>query len=224
MRGFQHSCFISYRHGDPNDPYDALNSFAQQVRDALASELRTQLNKPVFFDVERLKGGYFLNASIGESLCQSVCLVVIFVRDYLNEEKPYCAAELQAMLACESTRFGHLGINPAEAKKGHIITIAYRNPDLVPDVLKKRIFYDFSKHTVADQALRLNPKYADTFVEIAGLIADLYEEMQQEEQHLCRNCAHVVIPDFNDTQASAGVLDFIRTHRKKRAPLTLPQS
>ena len=87
MSGFQHSCFISYRHGDPNDEFDALNNFAQQVRDALASELKAQLNKPVFFDIERLKGGYFLNATIGESLCKSVCMIVIFVRDYLNEEK-----------------------------------------------------------------------------------------------------------------------------------------
>ncbi len=218
MSKFQYGGFISYRHGDPDDPYDALNSFAQQVKEALASELRTQCGKDVYFDVERMKGGFILNPVLGNSICKSVCMVIIFVRDYLSLDKPYCAAELWTMLQCEQERFQKLGIDPTVAQKGHIVTLAYRNPDLVPDILKQRIFYDFSGHTAADIPLRLNKNYANIFVEIATYIADLYEEIEHKEADLCKGCEARAIPDLSDPAANQPVLDFIRQHRKKRTP------
>ncbi|GEM_PF-1544838 len=218
MSKFQYGGFVSYRHGDPDDPYDALNSFAKQVKEALASELKTQ-GKDVYFDLERMKGGFVLNPVLGSSVCKSVCMIVIFVRDYLSLDKPYCAAELWTMLQCEQERFQKLGIDPATAQRGHIVTLAYRNPDLVPDILKKRIFYDFSGHTAADLPLRLNKDYAKVFVEIATYIADLYDEIEHQEAAICKDCDQRTMPDLDDPVANMPVLDFIRQHRKKRAPL-----
>jgi TIR domain len=218
MSTFQFGGFVSYRHGDPNDPDDALNSFAKQVRDALSSELRTQ-GKKIFFDEAHMKGGYILNATLGQSICQSVCMIVIFVRDYLSHHNPYCAAELMTMLACEKERFSKLGIDPDKAQKGHIITLAYRNPDLVPDILKERVFYDFSDHTTADLPLRLNKNHADKFVEISSYIADLYEEMEDHQADLCADCQDKMIPKQSDQAEFQPILDFIMQHRKKRPPL-----
>ncbi|MEO6760571.1 MAG: toll/interleukin-1 receptor domain-containing protein, partial [Saprospiraceae bacterium] len=119
MSKFLYGGFVSYRHGDPEQEDDDLTSFANQVKDAFVSELRTQ-GLEVFFDIERMKGGYILNPVLGASLCKSVCMIVIFVRDYMSLTKPYCAAELWTMLQCEQERFQKLGIDPTKAQKGHI--------------------------------------------------------------------------------------------------------
>jgi hypothetical protein len=217
MSSFQYGGFVSYRHGDPDDPDDALNSFARQVKEALSSELRTQ-GKKIFFDEDHMKGGYILRPTLGQSICQSVCMIVIFVRDYLSPQNPYCAAELRAMLACEAERFKKLGIEESEATKGHVITLAYRNPDLVPKVLKDRIFHDFSEHTTADIPLRLNKNHASKFVEIASYIADLYEEMEDQQADLCAGCNQQTIPNQDSPVDFQPVLDFIAQHRIKRKP------
>ncbi len=217
MSKFEYGGFISYRHGDPDDPLDALNSFAQQVKDALASELRTQ-GKSVFFDEERIKGGHVLKPILGSNICKSVCLIVILVRDYLSADKPYCAAELWTMLRCEEARLKKLGLKPDLAKEGHIITLAFRNPDLVPDILQERRYYNFAKHTTADVPLRQDKDYAKIFVEMAEYIVDLYEGIEHLEAELCQDCDQHTLPDLNDPVACKPILDFIHQHRKKRSP------
>lgn len=226
MNGFQNSCFVSYRHGDPDDRDDLLNSFAAQVKDLLAEELRA-FNKPVFFDEERIKGGFVLNPILGSAICKSVCSVVIFVRDYLSKQNPYCAAELMAMLNCESDRLTKLGIQPELAQHRQIITIILRDPDLLPDELGKRKFYDFSKFSLQRKPLRDYEDYSSKFKEMARFIRDWYDTMEDEEAALCQHCDQISLPDLTDQIAVTSVLDFIQQNRKKSklfTPTKLPQS
>ena len=214
MSGFQNSCFISYRHGNPEDRDDLLNSFATQVKDLLAEELWA-FHKPVFFDEERIKGGYVLNPVLGSAICKSVCSVVIFVRDYLSKQNPYCAAELMAMLECESGRLAKLGIEPEQAQHRQIITIILRDPDLLPDELDKRKWYDCSKFGLQRKPLRDYEKYEPYFKEIAKFIRDWYDTVEEDETVLCQHCDQVRLPDLTDPAAAAPVLDFIRRNQKK---------
>ncbi len=214
MTKFKHGCFISYRNGNKDDKLDLLNSFAEQICDALETELRTQLdNKPVFLDKRSLQGGYILNPTIAGSICRSVCMVVIFTRNYLSEDKLFCASELYAMLECEKARHETIGI--ANPDKSFIITIVLRNPDHVPKILEKRLFYDFSPFTLAEEQIRLNPNYAATIAKIASYIADCFEEMEGHERKICQGCEQFSMPDVDEVDGKKIILDFIGKHKKK---------
>ncbi len=216
---FQHACFLSYRNGDRNDPLDLLNNFAEQIYEALSSELRTQLDldEPIFWDVQSLQGGYILNPHIASAICQSTCMIIIFTRNYLSEKNLFCAAEFYGMLECEANRFQKMNlVNP---NKGMIISIALRNPNLVPDILRKRLFYDFSKFTLADIQIRQNPNYVSKIQEIAQFIAQWHDEMQPLENDLCSNCPAYRLPDIDTNEGRQIIMDFIRQHRKLHVPM-----
>jgi hypothetical protein len=223
MSEFQYSGFVSYRNGI-KDEDDILNSFAKQFYTALRSELKSQLDiDDVFLDIYHLEGGGILNAKISKGICTSVCHIVVFTRNYLSKKKMYCAAELMGILECEKKRFEILGWdNPT---KGFIFPVILRNPDKLPDILRQnRIFYDFSKYTLADIELKRNPIYVEKFKELAALIADLYEDMENEKNKIIDTCNNFEIRDINNPKQITEIQAFIEKHSIKITKNTLEQS
>lgn len=207
---FQHSCFISYRNGSRND---LLDTFATQIHEALHSELESQLDEmTVFLDREVLEGGQVLHIKVGGALCRSICMVIIFTRNYLSEKKLFCAAELYAMLQCEESRFEK--IKQDNFENGLIITIALRNSDKIPDILRERLFYDFSKYTLSEAPIKANPNYNSQIQKIANYIAERYDEMKKNEAELCEPCKDFTLPDIFSKLGKSLMADFVNKHRK----------
>ncbi|HET9909818.1 MAG TPA: TIR domain-containing protein, partial [Anaerolineales bacterium] len=79
----KYSCFISYKH-------DSVN-IARDFQDALENEISLLLNLPVYRDEERLHAGDFFNSALAQALCQSACMVMIYIPRYFDKASTYCA-------------------------------------------------------------------------------------------------------------------------------------
>ena len=90
---FKYACFLSYRHGR----HDLMMPFVKQFIDALASELELLTELPVYRDLDRLQGGDFFNRQLGRSLCESVCMVMVYTPIYFS------LSVLNASIARENT-------------------------------------------------------------------------------------------------------------------------
>lgn len=166
--GFKHCCFLSYRHGDKT-----MSSFANQIVDALADELSMLLDNypalPIFKDDRSIEVSDKVDATIAEAICRSVCMVLIYTPNYLSEEKPYCASELEAVLRLEKERVTKL---PGTAPKtGMLITVILRGDrDELPQLLKDRENEDFSAFALHTTEIRRNRKFSPQIQQIAKKI------------------------------------------------------
>src|SRR5215510_8791933 len=88
---FKYSCFISYCHGKE----DLVRTFIEELKKALKRHLDAYLDEGVYIDEERLRGGDLYNEKLAEAICQSVCMIVVYMPKY--ERHPYCLREYAAM-------------------------------------------------------------------------------------------------------------------------------
>jgi hypothetical protein len=121
MPGFQHSCFISYRHGQS----DVKQRFIEEFYVALSGELEMLRNEKPFVDKERLKGGDFYNDALARALYESATLILIYQPNYFDAEHTYCAREYRAMCALERERL-RLFANAKDRDHGLIIPVVLR--------------------------------------------------------------------------------------------------
>lgn len=82
---FRYACFISYRHAQ----FDLMRSFVEDLYEAISSELEPLTDLPVYRDVLRLQGGDFYNQALARSLCESVCMLMVFTPTYFNAKNTY---------------------------------------------------------------------------------------------------------------------------------------
>ncbi len=214
---FQHACFISYRNKDK-----LLNEFAQQIFEALKSELDTYFEEdtPIFFDKEELQGGHILHAKINGAICRSVCMIVIFTSNYLSKKKWFCALELYGMLQCEAARMEVMKIKKPEYSL--IIPIVLRSPEYLPNILTKRLYYDFSKFTLMEADIIANENYVNKIKEIAAYIHESYQEMKDFENDICTACEQFALPDTETAAGKQLISDFIQLNQKPYVPKLLP--
>ncbi|MEL6944256.1 MAG: toll/interleukin-1 receptor domain-containing protein [Bacteroidota bacterium] len=103
---FEYACFISYRHlkGD-------MKSFVDKFYDRLSEKLSfvVQNDELIFLDRNRMEVGDIVDEEIADALSKSCCMIVIYTKNYLSEDHPYCARELATMLNLESQRRKALG-------------------------------------------------------------------------------------------------------------------
>ena len=118
---FKNACFLSYRHGQ----FPLMRNFVVQFHDALASELETLTDLPVYQDSKRLQGGDFFNQQLSRSLCESVCMIMIYTPTYFSPDHLYCAREYVAMKDLEIKRLRRI------SAQGHglIIPVVWRDFD-----------------------------------------------------------------------------------------------
>jgi hypothetical protein len=171
---FKYSCFISYRHGQRKLAERIINDLSE----ALSNELELLLDKEVYLDRERLKGGEFYNEALATALCESACMIVVFTPTYFDKEHTFCAREYKAMEKLEEVRFKTLGVR-TNRTPGLIIPIIFRGEDCLPREIKEsRQYYNFGDFLLSDVKIGKHPKYARKIQEIARYIYDHYKTLE----------------------------------------------
>lgn len=196
----EYPCFISYRQGQR----DLTKRIIGDLTDALKNELEVTVGREPFVDVERLRGGDFIDPSIAEKLCKSACMVMVFTPVYFDESRPYCTREFQAMVRLETIRLNALAAS--ERQHGLIIPIAFRGFDSIPDGIRRsRLCYDFSSFSLVDRKMSRHPRYAPEIRKIADYIAARYNALKALTEDPCRDCNAFALP------TEAEIIDWLRS-------------
>jgi hypothetical protein len=186
-----HSCFISYRHGQ----HELMMRFVEQLHEALASELEALTDLKIYRDTLRLQGGDFYNAALARSLCESVCMVMIFTPTYFSPEHRYCAREFAAMSALEKSR-PHVG-----TEHGLIIPVVLRGFDELPVIIRSnRQVYRFERYSVSGPKLIRNRRFDAEIQRMAQYIAARVHELRDD----AFDCSGFDIPGEGDVNELLG--------------------
>jgi hypothetical protein len=202
----KYSCFISFRHGDRDLPtnQNLLETIIRQLKTALSSELAAFTTKQVYVDWERLKGGDFYNEALAKALCESACMVMVYVPAYFDEHKPFCTREYMAMQKLESQRLPMLG-SVGQLQNGLIIPIVFRGLRFLPAEIKDhRAYYDFQSFQLGNKEMSRNPIFNSKIREIAEYIYDRCRDLEALPLDPALQCANFNLPD------EAEVIDWIR--------------
>jgi len=185
---FRYACFISYCHGQ----YDLVKGFIDQLKTALKAELDALMNEELYIDEERLLPGYHYNEELAKAICESVCMVVVYMPKYESHE--YCMREFEAMELLERKR-DQLLCAAANASRGFIIPIILRGNDDIPPKIKRYTHYaDFSHFTLATPEIVRNPAYVEEIKRIAKVIHQHYKEFVSAGADPCTLCSWFKIP------------------------------
>src|SRR5205809_8088227 len=86
-----YSVFISYPHTQSH----LLQAFIERFERELQDRVGLFVDFPLWYDKERLKPGFKYDNEIGTVLCESICLIALYMPVY--EKHPYCLREFLAM-------------------------------------------------------------------------------------------------------------------------------
>lgn len=196
----KYSCFISYPHGQ-----DIIRDFIEQLTVELQKRIDFYLNYPPYYDQQRLKPGFLYNEALGTAICESVCMIVVYIPKY--ERSSYCLREFAAMEQVERQRRTRLG--QQNMRQGMIIPIVLRaleNDDGVAQLptwlTAHRHCCNFSKYATgagADQILG-NPEYVQEIERIARGIYEVFLALDELENDPCAECSDFSIPDEQTVQ------------------------
>ena len=183
---FEYACFISYSHAKQ----DLVRGFIGQFKAALEASLDPLVDLPVYFDQDRLQGGYLYNEALASALCQSACMVAVYSPVY--ERRPYCGREFEAMVRLEAQRLAIAGVARG---RGLIIPVVLRGfEDLPPRIKDLRHAVDFSQFTLADKAMLRNRQFVSKVESIAQEIYHHCQALQPVEAAACSDCAAFLLP------------------------------
>ena len=183
---FEYACFISYSHAKQ----DLVRGFIGQFKAALEASLDPLVDLPIYFDQDRLQGGYLYNEALAFALCQSACMVAVYSPVY--ERRPYCGREFEAMVRLEAKRLAMAGVARG---RGLIIPVVLRGfEDLPPRIKDGRHAVDFSQFTLADKAMLRNRNFLAKVELIAQQIYDHYRALQPVEAIACSDCTGFLLP------------------------------
>ncbi|ETR69856.1 MAG: hypothetical protein OMM_03650 [Candidatus Magnetoglobus multicellularis str. Araruama] len=187
--GFKYSCFISYSSGQK----ELIQKFIYQIEESLNAEIELYMKDyPVFLDRERLQIGDKFNESIAISLCQSICMVAVLTPAYYSN--PYCLREYTAMENLEKERFEKMQWSQSP-EMGLIFPIVFRNSDRMPDIIKESTqWVDFSKYSLSQPELLKDTTFNETIQKIAQRIFDYFENFNELEINLCKECESFKLP------------------------------
>ena len=187
---FKHACFISYRHGQ----HHYMKSIIDDLYAALSSELEPLIpcEVPVFKDTARLKGGAYLEKNKAQALCESACLIVVYVPIYLNREHTYCAREFRAMEQLEKKRYEALTA-AADKSRSLIIPIVYRKYN-IHKLIGDRVFVDFQDFDPGRRKMSKTRRYNDEIKKIAEYIYERYTLLSGLSADPCNNCEEFELP------------------------------
>lgn len=193
---FQYSCFISYRRGQHN----LIQRFIQELVRALQSHLEPYFDQEVFVDESGLQGGDFFDESLGQALCRSVCMILVFTPKYFSRRHTFCAREYMAMKRLEEKRLRAIG--PVDDHRhGFIIPIVFRGAEYLPEEIKeRRQFYDFSPYTLVQPEIAENENYVADIEEIAHRIYALYSKCMTSLEDPVSECKEFTLPPEGEIQ------------------------
>jgi hypothetical protein len=169
MPGFQHSCFISYKHPPVHDKLNVNKHIWIQFVRAFQASLENflVLGIPTYRDEDlRSQPGVEYPPELARSLCSSVCMIAILVPEYM--ESNWCRAEWEGMVELEEKR-------NTDAARGHsIIPIFFRgDPQRTQEFCGPRLLMDFRNVINPRRQLENNNTYLQTLDRIAQQVAML---------------------------------------------------
>lgn len=183
----KYSCFISYRH-------DSVK-IARDFQDDLENELSLLINLPIYRDEERLRPGDFFNKALASALCQSACMVMIYIPRYFDEHSVYCAREFKAMEQLETQRIEKLKKNGGDSSSGLIIPVVYRGLEILPQkISSNRHFHNFEPYFLGGKTLKNNRKYLTSIKNIANYIFYRCQDLNGLPTDPCEDCGDFEIP------------------------------
>lgn len=190
---FRYACFISYRHAQ----FDLMKNFVEDLYEAISNELEPLTILPVYRDVLRLQGGDFYNQALARSLCESVCMVMVFTPTYFNAKNTYCTREYMAMKDLEGKRR-----HPSN-HHGLIIPIVLRGFDQLPDEIKKqRQIIKLDQYALTEPKLSKDSRFQPEIKKVAEYIAARCRELR----NLQIDCEEFQIPTHEQVEAEASAL------------------
>ncbi len=192
---FKYSCFISYRHGQKK----LTERIISDLNDALGSELEAYLEEKIYLDRERLDGGQYFEEKLAAALCESVCLIVVFTPRYLNPEHPYCAREFMAMDFLERKRLQ----SATDKTSSLIIPLVFRGAEEMPEILKKRQYYDFQDFDPTKPEMIKEARYYEQIMKIARYIFERYKALKKLGADTCTDCGDFKIPSADSAEVRA---------------------
>jgi hypothetical protein len=190
----KHGCFLSYKHGTQY----LMKKINEEVHEALNSELEPYIPSEdrIFRDTNRISPGDYIDEKIALALCESACMVVVYVPSYLSNDHSYCAREFCAMIELERQRYENVS-NIADTKKSLIITIAFCEVERVPPEIKgNRKIIEFKDFNSASRRILKKDRYIKEFAEIAKYIDERYK-MLNNLTLLNPKCTEFKLPDDN---------------------------
>jgi len=195
MPGYEHSCFISYKHPPQHDGADVIRHFWMEfiVEFQARLDAYTTIGLSTYRD-DRLRSrpGTKYPTELSTRLCRSVCLIAILVPEYL--ESSWCLAEWKAMERLELERA------TASPCDGFIIPVLFRGEDdKFSDLCGVREYSDF-RH-VARPRSQLDTIRARQQVEaIARRVSELSKSQPSTDcnQFLIESGKEVISPSSSD--------------------------
>jgi hypothetical protein len=192
---FKNACFISYRH---RDDLGYLN-FVQDLTELLKGEVQLNVDgMEVYRDNDRREAGAFFNEALAIELCQSVCMVVVYIPPYFDQTDTYCATECYAMLKLEEIRLSLLG-GVAARTDGLVFPIILRGAKSCPDFfMKHRNVLDLQSFSLSGRRLKSVAKVADSVRKLGETMAERAKRFRPLGQQACAACSQYSFPDKED--------------------------
>lgn len=191
-----HACFISYRHL----PGSHNKRMIAELYDALVSEIANWVSKPIYLDDKRLKGGDFLDPLLARALCESVCMIVVYIPTYFDEDFTYCAREYKAMEIVEQRRLSLLE-NQSAREHGLIIPIICRDWENIPKTIKdRRHCYNFEDYLMQKKKLTDHPKVRDSLAGIGKYVRERFQAFNNMVPDPCADCSQFDFPTETDVK------------------------
>lgn len=203
---FKYACFISYRNIASSPIY---NQRVREIYKNLKEEISQHLDiTPVYLDEERLKPGDFITSDIATDLCQSVCMVMIYIPKYFSVEKLFCSREYRAMQNLEERRLEILGQHGNKKKYGLIFPIILRGKEDFPQIIQREervtIFMDdISTDDIDKSEIR----------RIAQAVKDRYDIFDSINVDWCSDCETFGLP--TEAEVKPWVETIINDKRKQ---------
>ncbi len=168
--------------------------FIEELKKALDCYLDPYFDETVYIDQERLKPGYRFNEALAKALCESLCMVVVYVPKY--EKHGYCLREFAAMEYLEDKRRKAMG-SSTNPERGMIIPVILRGDwATLPDKIKsKRHCADFSKYTTVTPKFLTNHEYVDKIQQIVQAICELHQDIASTGVDVWTGCDEFRLPD-----------------------------
>lgn len=191
---FKNACFFSYRHRPGKEYANWIDDIHGHLSDQVALYLSTQ---GVFRDTSRLAGGDLLDPSIAQELCESVCMVMVYVPAYFDDQFTYCAREFKAMQALESQRLKKL--SASTRSHGLIIPIVCRGWSAFPgEISRERVAYNFEPYLLEKDKISKHPKGKLELKRIAEYIYNRVNDLQPIADEACQECPNFNLPSENE--------------------------
>jgi hypothetical protein len=195
---FKCACFISY----PHNAGKSVDIFVKRLKEELQDKFAQFVTEPIVTDHDFETGAHF-NEDIAQHICQSACLLVVYMPVY--QRKKFCIREYTAMQRLEIQRYNALEARPSE-QIGMILPIVYTGGEKkIPQWISSQINYkDISRFTISDPLSVFDDEdFKSWLVRIAGLVDSLYNTFQAASANPCHPCGTYALPEETDPDVVA---------------------